>query len=105
MFPIRERGTAMGIKQTGVPLGGAAAAGLGALGAGLGWQPILWIAAGLTLGGGTLCLSLDGHRSERQGGAVRDVLADFREVVGNRNLTLLNCTGGVFSAAQGAFFT
>ncbi len=105
LFPVRERGTAMGIKQTGVPIGGAAAAGLGALGASLGWQPILWIVAGLTLGGSGLYLSLDGNRSDRQGGAVRDALADFREVVGNRDLTLLNCTGAVFSAAQGAIFT
>lgn len=103
-FPVHGRGTAMGIKQTGVPIGGALAAGAGAVAAGLGWREILWAVAAVTVVGGGLYLSL-GRGPEQRGSAVRGALADFAEVLRNRNLMVYNLTGSVFSAAQASFFT
>ncbi|MGH9168188.1 MAG: MFS transporter [Acidimicrobiia bacterium] len=54
-FAVRRRGMAMAIRQTGLPLGGAAAAAvLPALAAGSGWQPALVTAAAVTALGGIL---------------------------------------------------
>lgn len=57
-FPQRRRATAMGAKQTGVPLGGVIAAGLGALAAYAEWRLLLGVVAGLTVVFGVACLSL-----------------------------------------------
>lgn len=49
-FPPRERGRAMGIKQTGLTLGGiASAAGLPSLAAALGWRVALGVAGAVSL--------------------------------------------------------
>ena len=47
-FPPERRATAMGVKQTGVPLGGILAAGNGALAAFVSWQSILGMVSGAT---------------------------------------------------------
>ena len=57
-FPERRRATAMGAKQTGVPLGGVIAAGLGALAASVDWRMILGGEVILTLGLGVACLKM-----------------------------------------------
>jgi predicted MFS family arabinose efflux permease len=54
-FVARRRGLAMAIRQTGLPLGGAAAAAaLPALAAGPGWRPALATAAAVAVIGGVL---------------------------------------------------
>ena len=48
-FPQRRRATAMGAKQTGVPIGGVVAAGLGVLAASIDWRLLLGIVVAATL--------------------------------------------------------
>lgn len=55
-FPPSRRGTAMGIKQTGVPLGGVVAAMLGAFATVGAWHWITVIVAGITVAGALLCI-------------------------------------------------
>lgn len=102
-FPVHERGTAMGIKQTGVPIGGAAAAGLGALGAGLGWRAILWMVAGLTAGGAGLYLFLSGSSGKRTADSTPHAIRDFLRVLRNRDLRILSVTSSIFGATQQTF--
>jgi len=104
-IPERERATAMGIKQTGVPIGGAVAAGAGALAAALGWRSVLGIVAGLIAAGGALCLLLPESRRDRGVGAGGRALADLGEVLANRNLAVFNLATGVLTAAQLSVFT
>lgn len=56
-FPDRERGTAMGIRQTGIPLGGTIAAlTLPSLGLVYGWRPALSVVGVITVVTGALVL-------------------------------------------------
>ncbi|MDE0212632.1 MAG: MFS transporter [Deltaproteobacteria bacterium] len=56
-FPDRERGTAMGIRQTGIPLGGTIAAlTLPSLGLVYGWRPALSVVGVITVATGVLVL-------------------------------------------------
>ena len=57
-YPSERRGTAMGIKQFGVPLGGVFAAGNGALATLIDWQSLMWGIAGVILFNGILCFYL-----------------------------------------------
>ena len=57
-FPQRRRATAMGAKQTGVPIGGVIAAGLGALAAATDWRLILIYVVAATLVFGLACMIL-----------------------------------------------
>lgn len=61
-FPTRERGLAMGVKQTGLTLGGVAAAlSLPAIGLDRGWRAALTVAAAASLAGAAVVLL--GYRS------------------------------------------
>ncbi len=104
-FPARERATAMGIKQTGVPIGGAAAAGIGAAAAAVGWQELLWTVAAATGAAAGLYLALGDGPGEERDAKARGGPGDLLEVLRNRNLMVLNLTGSLFSAVQTAFFT
>lgn len=57
-FSIRRRATAMGVKQTGVPIGGVLAAGNGALVAVVSWNAILYGIVAITVINTLLCLKL-----------------------------------------------
>ncbi len=80
-FPAERRGTAMGIKQVGVPLGGVIAAGSGALATVDSWQTIMIVTAlGIFLNG-VLCLYLIRfHRPPEKGElrAIGNLRAVFR---------------------------
>ncbi|MFQ5755767.1 MAG: MFS transporter [Acidiferrobacterales bacterium] len=103
-FPPERRATAMGIKQTGVPIGGVLAAGNGALVTLLSWQSILWIIAGVTAASALLSLRLAERPSWRAGGNFRSVIAHLGEVVRDRNLGLLFAAGGFYNMGQMNFF-
>jgi MFS family permease len=103
-FPPERRATAMGIKQTGVPIGGVLAAGNGALVTLLSWQSILWVIAGVTAASALLSLRLAERPSWRGGGSFRSVIAHLSEVVRDRNLGLLFAAGGFFNMGQMNFF-
>ncbi|GMQ75475.1 MAG: MFS transporter [Gammaproteobacteria bacterium] len=57
-FSARRRATAMGVKQTGVPIGGVLAAANGALVTLFSWQSIFVTVAGVIFVNGILCLML-----------------------------------------------
>ncbi len=103
-FPPERRATAMGIKQTGVPIGGVLAAGNGALVTLLSWQSILWIIAGVTAVSAMLSVRLAERPSWRAGGSFRSVIAHLSEVVRDRNLGLLFAAGGFYNMGQMNFF-
>lgn len=103
-FPPERRATAMGIKQTGVSIGGVLAAGNGALVTLLSWQSILWIIAGVTAASALLSLRLAERPSWRAGGSFRSVVAHLSEVVRDRNLGLLFAAGGFYNMGQMNFF-
>ncbi len=103
-FPPERRATAMGIKQTGVSIGGVLAAGNGALVTLLSWQSIMWIIAGVTAASALLSLRLAERPSWRAGGSFRSVIAHLSEVVRDRNLGLLFAAGGFYNMGQMNFF-
>ena len=57
-YPSSRRGTAMGIKQFGVPLGGIFAAGNGVLATSIPWQSLMLGIACLILFNGAFCFYL-----------------------------------------------
>jgi MFS family permease len=104
-LPVRLRATAMGLKQTGVPLGGLLAAGTAALAARVEWTTLLLAIAAATAAGAALCLRTpaDGPGDPAAGRAMR--LGDIGAVVRNRNLTVVNAAGGGFNMGQTSFTT
>jgi MFS family permease len=103
-FPPERRATAMGIKQTGVPIGGVLAAGNGALVILISWQHILWIIAGLTAVSALLSLRLAERPRWHSSGSVRSVIANLVEVMRDRNLGILFVAGGFYNMGQMNFF-
>lgn len=100
-FPRRRRGTAMGIKQLGVPLGGVLAAGAGALVVVLNWQSILWIvvAAGFFTAILTLAIAKLPERAEG-----RSAVSDIRSVLADRNLGVIGASVITFNMGQSTLF-
>ena len=77
-FSVRRRATAMGVKQTGVPIGGVLAAANGALVTLFSWQSIFVMIACATFVNGLLCLLLvePWHR-----GAHKSIAATLRQML------------------------
>lgn len=102
-FPPRRRATAMGAKQTGVPIGGVVAAGLGALAATVDWRLILGCVVLLTLLFGVACLVL----VERQDDAPSERPSPFsglRELLGDMNYGRFVLSNLLYNFGQGNFF-
>ncbi len=107
-FPPRMRATAMGIKQTGVPLGGAVfAATLPALALAAGWHASI-----LALGLFDLLMGIMGFalfreppdRPSNSGAASRQVTA-LRQVLANRNIWLAGILAAVLVGIQFCLIT
>lgn len=105
LFPQTLRATAMGIKQSGVPLGGLATATVGALAVVLGWQGVLWLVAAVTAVLAATCFFLPDEGGHGDALSVRRAFVDLGTVLRNRNLTLLIILGGGYNMVQSAFFT
>jgi len=103
-FPPERRATAMGVKQTGVPLGGILAAGNGALAAFVSWQSILGMVAGATALGAVLCLWLAQRPQRQAAGSRPGALADLRRVMGDWNLGRFVAMNGLYNMGQANFF-
>jgi len=106
-FPYERRATAMGVKQTGVPIGGVLAAICGILATLTHWQNIIWLIAALTGLNMLFCLRLavpqqqtktTAHESRSIGGAF---MAQFRNR-GIRNFAGVNIC---LQIGQANFFT
>jgi len=104
-FPIRRRATAMGVKQTGVPVGGVLAAGNGALVALVSWNSILYGIIALTVVNALLCLRLaerpvtEGHRHYGES------WNKLRDVWRQRNIKLIFFASIPWNMGQANFFT
>ena len=103
-FPPDRRGTAMGIKQVGVPAGGIIAAGNGALVTLVHWQDImLGIAAAIALNG-ILCLYLIKFHRPIPPEQQKNPLAQIGEVLGDPNTHVFSVSNGLLNVGQTNFF-
>jgi ACS family hexuronate transporter-like MFS transporter len=102
-FPQRRRATAMGAKQTGVPLGGVIAAGLGALAASVDWRMILGGVVVLTFGFGVACLKMVEPRGIPHRERPRP-FSGLRELLGDMNYGRFVLSNLLYNFGQGNFF-
>ncbi|MDX1515016.1 MAG: MFS transporter, partial [Gammaproteobacteria bacterium] len=104
-FSVRRRATAMGVKQTGVPLGGVLAAGNGALVAFVEWDTILYGVIAVTAVNAVVCARL-AQRPARD--ASRDYLASARDLLAvwrQRNVKLIFAASIPWNMGQANFFS
>ena len=99
-FPARERATAMGLKQTGVPAGGVIAAFIAAT-VDTDWRTVVLVMAVVTAVVGVGYLGLRVAQTPRLS-AVR--LLDMRRLLFLPNLAYFNAGSWVYCAGQTAFF-
>ena len=103
-FPVNRRATAIGLKQTGVPIGGVIAAGTLALTTFLPWQTIIWLIAGAALCNALICsrlVEIPKTVSRDRAGP----LAGIFRLVRDRNFGILVIASGLFNMGQYNFFT
>ena len=101
-FPRRQRATAVGLKQVGLPLGGAVGASImPPLALWLGWRSAVALPASLIAVMGTLTWLLyrDPPAAADTGGTPAGA-ASFRSVLGNRDLWLVSGATLVFAGMQ-----
>jgi ACS family hexuronate transporter-like MFS transporter len=103
-FAPERRATAMGIKQTGVPIGGVLAAANGALVTLLSWRAIMWLIAAVTVANAVLCLRLTERPSWHAGGSYRGVFTNLHEVIRDRNMRTLFWSASAYNMGQMTFF-
>jgi len=103
-FPPAWTGTAMGLKQLGVPLGGLIGAGGGVLAAYMEWRSVLWIAVGMTFVTALLWLPLTRKPHAAEGG-IRRLINDLKTVVTNRNMNMICVSAVLFNTGQSSLFT
>lgn len=98
-FPAQRRGTAMGVKQTGVPLGGIIGASLGALAMQIEWRALLYVIAGSATLAAMTCLWLP--RGGDPTARVRfNIVSDIRAILTDRNLNIFNLGVSFYQASQ-----
>ncbi len=104
-FSRRVRGTAMGVRQVGIPVGGVVASlTLPPLALALGWRGAEAVAGALAVLGGVLCFALYRHPpglEPAKPGLPRVV--SFGTILRNRNLWLISLYGVGMISAQFAF--
>ncbi len=103
-FPPNRRATAIGLKQTGVPVGGVLAAGTLALSAHISWQAIIWIIIAGTVCNAGICLTLARKPPPRRRGA-GGLLSGFAKLAKDKNFGALVVSSGLFNVGQYNFFT
>ncbi len=105
-FPRRQRATVVGLKQVGLPLGGALGALLiPPLALGFGWRPAVALSASVIalLAALTWLLYRDPPRSHLEAPAKGS--GALREVLRNRDLWLLSVATLIFAGVQTAFLS
>lgn len=103
-FPKERRGTAMGLKQVGVPIGGVIAAGNGALAASIDWQSIMWGVAVLIAANGVFCLSLMRFHVPTPLDQRKSIMANMGTLLGDWNFNLYAIMNGFLNVGQTNFF-
>jgi len=103
-FPSEYRATAMGVKQTGVPIGGVLAACGGILATIIGWRYVLLIVALFTVANVLLLLPLLRiPRRPRGSGPVLPWL-ELKRVIADPNIRLFGGINTLLQIGQGNFF-
>jgi len=103
-FPPSRRATAMGIKQTGVPLGGVISATLGAFATLGAWHWITVVVAGITVAGAGLCLLIVERPRPRDGAAGTSRFGGLGEVARDFNFGRFVLSNMLFNVGQQNFF-
>ena len=103
-FPPARRATAMGIKQTGVPLGGVIAALLGAFATAGAWHWITVAVAGITVAGAALCLLIVEKPRPRPKTVSSSRFGTLGEVVKDLNFGRFVLSNTMYSIGQQNFF-
>ncbi len=103
-FSAERRATAMGIKQTGVPIGGVLAAANGALVVFVGWQSIMWGIAAATALSGLAWLGFSRRPIAARGQTTRRVLPGLLHVMRDSNFNVFVALSGLFNFGQANFF-
>lgn len=103
-FPPNRRATAIGLKQTGVPVGGVLAAGTLVLTAFSSWRTIIWLIVAATLCNALICSRL-AKRPEAYGGDAAGPLDGVLRLARDRNFGVLVLSSGLFNIGQYNFFT
>ena len=101
-YPPERRGTLMGIKQTGVPLGGAIGTTSAILAPVLGWQGVIGSIGAITAICGLMFLMLPGDRSAKPVArmTLRDELAAIGRLFRNPVLGRNNIASGLTNGGQ-----
>lgn len=103
-FPKERRGTAMGLKQVGVPIGGVIAAGNGALAAYVNWQAIMWGVAAMMVLNGLYCLILTRFHVPLPKDQRKSIIANLGDVLKDRNFNIYAFLNGLLNVGQTNFF-
>ncbi|MBO6949222.1 MAG: MFS transporter [Rhodospirillales bacterium] len=103
-FPKERRGTAMGLKQVGVPIGGVIAAGNGALAAHVHWQSIMWGVAAMMVVNGIYCLVLVRYHVPLPKDQRRSIVANLGDVLKDWNFSIYAVLNGLLNVGQTNFF-
>lgn len=103
-FPRERRGTAMGLKQVGVPIGGVIAAGNGALAAYVNWQLIMWGVAAAMVLNGIYCLVLVRYHVPLPIDQRRSIVANMGDVLKDWNFNVYAILNGLLNVGQTNFF-
>lgn len=105
-FPQEERGTAMGVRQTGVPLGGTIAAlVLPSVGLAYGWRFALSSAGLLTVVVGIAVLVLYQEPLERSAAPGRTPIGAARDIIKRRDLWIVTCYAAVMAGSQWCYLS
>jgi MFS family permease len=103
-FPPARRATAMGIKQTGVPLGGVISATLGAFATAGAWHWITVVVVGITIAGAGLCLLIVEKPRSRERTASSSRFGTLGEVAKDFNFGRFVLSNMMFNVGQQNFF-
>lgn len=104
-FSARRRATAMGVKQTGVPIGGVLAAGNGALVTLLPWHSIFLGLAGLIFVNSLLCFLLIEAQRQTAHKSIAATLRQMLQVGRNTNIRVLFVASIPWNMGQANFFS
>lgn len=105
-FPKEERGTAMGVRQTGVPLGGTIAAlVLPSLGLAYGWRFALSCVGVLTIAIGVAVLMLYEEPEQPAGARGRTPAGAVRGIIGRSDLWVVTFYAAVMAGSQWCYLS
>jgi len=107
MFPPRRRGTAMGIKQSGVPIGGVAGAAIGGLAGTYDWRLLIALVGilAIIIAVAGLIMPLTTTAPLAKPSQRPSLMSSIHIVLADRNLTTFNFSVGLYQAAQFSFFS